>query len=263
MFVRFSLYTRKDVWKILHPEGTPYPNGGDFLTGYTSFGSTLTVFSTIGVSGRTGDDYENEYFPDTETLRWYGKNGSHSKQPNIAGIIDASIEPHIFVRWDDKPTFTYLGVGKVLEYENGATTKKGTAIQFLFQMEDPSSGIAEDGVQEVSGGDPPSYGRRISAVVNRYERDPEYRRKCLEHYGYDCQICGFSFKDVYGELGDKFCHVHHIEPVSETGGEVITDPTQDLIPVCPNCHAMLHRQRPAMKPDELRKLLRDKSAEKS
>ena len=81
------------------------------------------------------------------------------------------------------------------------------------------------------------------------------RTQCLDHFGYDCQICNFSFSECYGELGEEFCHVHHIEPLSQTGGEGNLDPIKDLIPVCPNCHAMLHRKTETITPDELREIL--------
>lgn len=78
-----------------------------------------------------------------------------------------------------------------------------------------------------------------------YERDPEARLECLKHYGnkYSCEICGFNFKDVYGEIGKDFIHVHHINFLSGNKGiPIYTNPKEDLIPVCPNCHAMLHRK---------------------
>lgn len=34
--------------------------------------------------------------------------------------------------------------------------------------------------------------------------------------------------------------MHHIKPISEIGGEYVVDPVRDLVPVCPNCHMMLH-----------------------
>jgi 5-methylcytosine-specific restriction protein A len=30
-------------------------------------------------------------------------------------------------------------------------------------------------------------------------------------------------------------------PISTIGKEYLLDPVKDLVPVCPNCHAMLHR----------------------
>jgi 5-methylcytosine-specific restriction protein A len=81
---------------------------------------------------------------------------------------------------------------------------------------------------------------------------------CIEHFGYKCQICDFSFLEKYGEIGKDFCHVHHIEPLSEVGGERDIDPTKDLIPICANCHAIIHRKKPALKPEELRAILNNR-----
>ena len=50
-----------------------------------------------------------------------------------------------------------------------------------------------------------------------------------------------SFEEVYGEVGRGFIEVHHIVPISERGGDYIVDPIRDLIPLCSNCHAMIHR----------------------
>ncbi|WP_419774650.1 HNH endonuclease [Halarcobacter sp.] len=96
-------------------------------------------------------------------------------------------------------------------------------------------------------------GKSISVQVNKYERDINARKKCIEHFGTKCQICNFDFEKVYGELGKDFIHVHHKKPISEIGKEYIVDPIKDLIPVCPNCHAMLHRRKPAYTINELRK----------
>ncbi|MEG1241999.1 MAG: HNH endonuclease, partial [Oscillospiraceae bacterium] len=46
----------------------------------------------------------------------------------------------------------------------------------------------------------------------------------------------------YGEVGKNFIHVHHKIPLNEISEEYVVDPVNDLIPVCPNCHAMLHRK---------------------
>ena len=77
--------------------------------------------------------------------------------------------------------------------------------------------------------------------VNHYERDREARNKCIEAHGCKCSVCGMDFEKMYGELGQGFIHVHHIVPISKIGKEYKIDPINDLVPVCPNCHAMLHR----------------------
>ncbi len=99
-------------------------------------------------------------------------------------------------------------------------------------------------------------GRAIRVTVNAYERNPEARRKCIEHFGCRCSVCGFEFSARYGELGDNFIHVHHVSSISLAGGEHVVDPVRDLRPVCPNCHAMLHRADPMLTIEDLRARLR-------
>jgi 5-methylcytosine-specific restriction protein A len=92
--------------------------------------------------------------------------------------------------------------------------------------------------------------------VNRYERDPRARKACLNHWGYRCAACDFSFEERYGELGKDFIHVHHTIELSRVPPGYHVDPINDLRPVCPNCHAMIHRGTgPALAIDEIRRQL--------
>jgi 5-methylcytosine-specific restriction protein A len=91
--------------------------------------------------------------------------------------------------------------------------------------------------------------------VNRFERDPAARRKCIAYYGAQCSVCEFDFYVAFGEIGRGFVHVHHILPISQIHGEYVVNPIADLRPVCPNCHAMLHRRQPPYSVEELRLML--------
>lgn len=79
--------------------------------------------------------------------------------------------------------------------------------------------------------------------VNLFERDPKLRELCVKHWGCKCSVCGFDFSANYGEIGLGFIHVHHLVPLSAVRGAHRVDPIEDLIPVCPNCHAMLHHPK--------------------
>ncbi|WP_272947140.1 HNH endonuclease [Marinomonas sp. S3726] len=94
-------------------------------------------------------------------------------------------------------------------------------------------------------------------VVNRYERDRDARTKCVKEYGAVCQVCSMDFEKKYGTIGEGFIHVHHIRRLSDIGEEYKVDPLTDLVPVCPNCHAMLHKRRPPYSIEELQKILCD------
>lgn len=91
--------------------------------------------------------------------------------------------------------------------------------------------------------------------INAYERNPVARRICIEHFGCACVICNFSFEAKYGEIGQGFIHVHHLKELASIGKEYHVDPVKDLRPVCPNCHAMLHRKYPAYSIEELKQTI--------
>ena len=94
-------------------------------------------------------------------------------------------------------------------------------------------------------------GAKKTVTINAYERSSKARLACIAHHGPICVVCGFEFQKIYGELGKDFIHVHHIKPIGSIGKKYEVDPIRDLVPVCPNCHAMIHRTEP---PLEVRKL---------
>ena len=98
-------------------------------------------------------------------------------------------------------------------------------------------------------------GKTKTVLVNSYERNTVARQKCIEHYGVVCQVCGFDFEKIYGSIGKGFIHVHHKVDIATIGNEYSIDPINDLIPVCPNCHSMLHKKKPAYLVDELKQMM--------
>jgi len=93
-------------------------------------------------------------------------------------------------------------------------------------------------------------------LINKYERDPDARKRCIERHGFVCTICQFNFEEVYGDVGKNFIHVHHIKPLSDIKQEYQLDPENDLVPVCPNCHAMIHKRKPPFSPEEIKAQLK-------
>lgn len=91
--------------------------------------------------------------------------------------------------------------------------------------------------------------------VNKYERNLQARRKCISHFGPQCQVCQVRLTDIYGPLALEYIQVHHLRPISEIGERYKVDPLTDLIPVCPNCHAMLHRDNPPLSVEKLQELM--------
>lgn len=100
-----------------------------------------------------------------------------------------------------------------------------------------------------------SEGAKRRVIVNAYERDERARAACIKFYGTECAVCGFDFGNYYGELGEGFIHVHHLRDLATVGEDYQVDPIKDLRPVCPNCHAMLHRETPAMQIEALKSII--------
>jgi len=99
-------------------------------------------------------------------------------------------------------------------------------------------------------------GEKKKRYITTYERDPKLRRHAIEIHGTSCAACTFNFGETYGEYAEGFIHVHHTTPVSELDGPQTIDPQTDLVPLCANCHAVVHRRKDnTLTIGELRRLL--------
>lgn len=120
----------------------------------------------------------------------------------------------------------------------------------------PAESDAPQTLGEVAESETHQEGAVRRVMVNRYERDSKARDKCIEHHGTRCAVCEFDFESRYGAIGKGFIHVHHLRPLGRLKSSYRLDPLKDLAPVCPNCHAMLHRQDPPYDIKQLRGHLR-------
>lgn len=111
----------------------------------------------------------------------------------------------------------------------------------------------------ISSGEQPEYqdGRVVTYSGTRYERDPRNRRLAIKHHGTTCAACGFNFGKFYGSIGEGFIEIHHVNPLYQNGTETTIDPETDLVPLCPNCHRMIHRDlTKVLTIDGLKKLIK-------
>lgn len=100
-------------------------------------------------------------------------------------------------------------------------------------------------------------GAQLTILGDRYERNRAARARCIAEHGARCAICGFDFGAVYGDDYSGKIEVHHIVPLSKIREEHVVDPVKDLIPVCPNCHLILHSKGDGdvFTPDEVRAMI--------
>ena len=132
--------------------------------------------------------------------------------------------------------------------------KENELLDFLFHPHQ----IVDDEVYDVDypDNDEKLYeGALVTIKANRYERNQKARRECVAKKGYHCLVCGRDFESTYGEIGRGFIHVHHLTPISTIGQEYELNVDTDLVPVCPNCHYMLHRKNPPYTIEELKDIV--------
>lgn len=116
---------------------------------------------------------------------------------------------------------------------------------------------------EELGGDPEfdvigyPEGALTTVQANRYERDRRNRAAAIAIHGTTCKACGLKMGTRYGSIAAGLIEVHHVTPVSELGAGYVIDPRRDLVPLCPNCHSVVHRRVPPFTVSEIVQSLKD------
>ena len=122
------------------------------------------------------------------------------------------------------------------------------------------SGIKESHNRRLKGHDysaPGAYmltivaeGRMITRCVQTHERSSRLRKIAIDTFTHDnvisCDCCGFNFPTYYGPAYGVDCiEIHHIKPIFLYEGvsfeQTIENALQNLLPVCPNCHRVIHK----------------------
>jgi len=123
--------------------------------------------------------------------------------------------------------------------------KKNLDYQYTYSIEFIDPSVIERDIRSEDEQDCQSSkeGARKYSISKRYERSGKNRKKAIEIHGLTCVMCGFNFEKFYGIKGKGFIEIHHITPLGSNNKEIIVNPETDLVPVCANCHRMIHRRK--------------------
>jgi len=156
-----------------------------------------------------------------------------------------------WVQWlpaNDKSLVEVEGSAKLLEIADNIAAALGMKIQ--------PTGVSLDDEESLSFSEGATrYAVHLVRERNQMLIDEVKRRAMARDGRLACEVCGFDFTEVYGELGAGFIEAHHTIPVSEMDENDVTR-IEDLVLLCPNCHRMVHRRRPWVKRHELTSILR-------
>lgn len=94
-------------------------------------------------------------------------------------------------------------------------------------------------------------GSPLTVTTKRYERSQRLRDAAVKHFTMNghlaCACCGFEFEPVYGSELKSCIEIHHIRPIFSYESEgldeekTIAEALKNLLPVCPNCHRVIHK----------------------
>ncbi|SBS64733.1 HNH endonuclease [Vibrio splendidus] len=151
-----------------------------------------------------------------------------------------SVELHLEYRWS-KSKAKHKEVRSLVKSYRAKLAQQAVSPIYPDEVSGPSLEFTEGSVKQVT--------------INAYERNLKARAACIAKHGAICQICDLNFESKYGKIGKGFIHVHHKIELATISESYQVDPIIDLIPVCPNCHAMLHTEKPAMDIGKLKQIL--------
>ena len=151
----------------------------------------------------------------------------------------------------EKKYFKYCNDLGIYPSENGAFGAK----RKFWQLD-----ITEDFKtnEELTGEFPE--GKVVEKVHKSRERNSKVimiaKQNFINKYGkLFCQVCNFDFENSYGSIGKDFIEGHHTIAVSEMTNDHKTKP-EDIAMLCSNCHRMIHKRRPWLSMNELKKLIK-------
>lgn len=200
-----------------------------------------------------------EHLFNNRTHRWLdihilGRNG----QTN--GRVSANILYYLGLKAEFRGIFEGYSLNMVIEFLKAKENDFGEIVRLLKLFGEKDIYVSNQTekdlealiVEEGSGVE----GYQVGYYVNRYERDPKNRAKAIEIHGLTCFGCGFNFESVYGKRGKGYIEIHHTKPLSQLDKPMEIKPETDLIPLCANCHRIVHRsQHDVLSLEDLKKLL--------
>lgn len=242
---------------VLHQVGLNQKvKGGAWFTGVVKYNNEFFIFANVGNAGRTGHDYHNQWRGNF--LQWYHRKNSQTYWPSVKQLLRPGCTIHLFSRTDNRSLFEYHGYAIPVD-----VVENSSPVEILLAVSPDQPEAQHFGVADLMIQTRHLEGTPQRVEVTRYERDRRARQECIDHYGPTCTACGLTFEDRYGEIGRAFIQVHHLVPISELSNSYEVDPIEDLRPICPNCHAMVHRRTPPYSVEYVREALKVQESQSS
>ncbi|MDQ3557473.1 MAG: HNH endonuclease [Gemmatimonadota bacterium] len=192
--------------------------------------------------------------PPFEAPHWDPEKAEAGEVTRYVELIFDRLEPEPLVSWERLQQAPFSAFKWGIRMSGLRIPPEiAEALEAVWQSETASTDIYAGEVPDQQSY-PEGTLRRVYA--NAYERNPAVRARCIAHHGLDCSVCRMSFAKEYGAVAARLIHVHHLRPLAELRGRHEVDAIEDLRPVCPNCHGVIHLRTPPYTIKEAQELIR-------
>jgi predicted HNH restriction endonuclease len=234
---------------------------GDTLYAVTNALGTLFLLGKMVVSEivdkkRASEILEYEPYEQSESAKLHAiaLKGSGSRISEDYPLDSEMTAELLFIRKDGirSPKFSSPGIldKQTLRGVSELTTESAKLFDEILESEireqdipkieqDAEFAVVDEGLEQEAT--TAMEGLPTTFLGKRYERNKSLRTKAIKYHGVVCFTCDFSFGEMYGEHGAGFIEVHHKIPLAQCNGETEVDFIEDLVPLCANCHRMIHR----------------------
>ena len=200
-------------------------------------------FSLLGVKSRLSDNCSWENYQDVNRVMLEIRN-------HLCGFLQTDIDlldAHSFF-WILPDIETFISTGKLPKPKR---QKQHTNTHPSSRQRNTPKDTSNDELKHEDEMNPDEYphlpeGTVKEISITAFERSKNAVSACKKYYQKRdgklvCQICGFDFGAFYGEEYEDMVHIHHVIPLAAIRENYEVNPVEDLLPVCPNCHMVLHR----------------------
>lgn len=139
----------------------------------------------------------------------------------------------------------FCSIPQIIEEEKVSGSKKSSAfrryIEFCQTIAKPNFNVNQPDLEDVY--EVRTEGGKKIIISKASERDAFLRSLAIKIHGTRCFGCNFNFVEKYGKAGEGFIEIHHTVPLSRYEESKVVNPQTDLIPLCSNCHRIVHRRK--------------------
>jgi len=240
------------AWFGVHQQIVSLVVGGIFLASIVSSYNDKGIWLLVDTDAIVIDKWKYQPVKSTQKSK-YPLFWLHTDSiDNITYVLSSQEIWSSFSQATDKILFSAIAKDRD---ETQIRRKKQRLVDFFFETQDQDTDRVSH-PEEIEQTLNLVEGATYQVTVNAYERNSKARRICIAYYGAKCFVCGFDFERRYGQIGRGIIHVHHERALSTIGEAYKVDPITDLKPVCPNCHAVIHKRIPAFTVEEVQAMLK-------